>query len=58
CHGGQPCTISWLDDDKAPPLDAIKICYVTLYSGGQASQRLIQEVDPVDVSTTRSLAFT
>ncbi|KAF9653705.1 hypothetical protein BDM02DRAFT_3107682 [Thelephora ganbajun] len=55
CHGGQPCTISWLDDGKAPLLDAIKICYVTLYNG---DQRLIQEIDPVDVSTTRSLTFT
>ncbi|KAF9788055.1 hypothetical protein BJ322DRAFT_602236 [Thelephora terrestris] len=55
CSGGQPCTISWVDDGVAPLLDAIKICYVALYNGNQI---LIQEITPVDVSTARSLTFT
>ncbi|KAF9646703.1 hypothetical protein BDM02DRAFT_3074955, partial [Thelephora ganbajun] len=57
CHGGQPCTIYWLGDGKAPLLDAVKICYV-LSTTESRRVKLIQEIDPVDVSTTPSLTFT
>ncbi|KAF8465839.1 hypothetical protein DFH94DRAFT_639546 [Russula ochroleuca] len=55
CHGGQPCQAQWLDDGQEPLLTAMGPCYVALYAG---NEELIQQIEPVDVSTTDSLTFT
>jgi len=54
CHGGQPCLVQWLDDGQEPLLTAMGPCYVALFSG---NQKLIQQIEPVDVSTNHSLTF-
>jgi len=41
CHGGQPCTVEWLDDGTSPLLTAIGICTVGLYSRNQVSYSFI-----------------
>jgi len=33
CHGGQLCTIEWLDDGQQPLLDSISSCSVALFMG-------------------------
>ena len=72
CHGGQPCPVQWLDDGEQPLLTTMGPCYVSLYAGNEArlyvhvhffiwsnvAQVLIQQIEPVDVSTTHSLTFT
>ena len=72
CHGGQPCPVQWLDDGEEPLLATMGACYVSLYAGNEArlyvhnqfstwtnvAQKLIQQIEPVDVSTTHSLNFT
>ncbi|KAI0299345.1 hypothetical protein B0F90DRAFT_1727976 [Multifurca ochricompacta] len=55
CVGGQPCHVQWLDDGQEPLLTTMGPCYVTLYAG---NQRIVQRIEPVDVSTTHSLTFT
>ncbi|KAF8273585.1 hypothetical protein EI94DRAFT_1563548, partial [Lactarius quietus] len=55
CHGGEPCPVEWLDDGQNPLLITMGPCYVALYSG---NEELIQQIDPVDVSTSHSLIFT
>ncbi|KAH9986281.1 hypothetical protein BJV77DRAFT_1029582 [Russula vinacea] len=55
CHGGQPCLAQWLDDGQAPLLTAMGPCHVALYAG---NEELIQQIEPVDVSTADSLTFT
>ncbi|EAU84087.1 hypothetical protein CC1G_06949 [Coprinopsis cinerea okayama7 len=55
CHGGEPCTVTWLDDGRAPLLSAIGVVTVGLYTG---DQQLVQRLKPVDVSAVRSLTFT
>ncbi|KAI9511373.1 hypothetical protein F5148DRAFT_975370, partial [Russula earlei] len=55
CHGGQPCSVQWLDDGREPLLTAIGPCNVALFAGNQS---LIQQIEPVDVSVTHSLTFT
>ncbi|KAF8497449.1 hypothetical protein F5888DRAFT_1569876, partial [Russula emetica] len=58
CHGGQPCPVQWLDDGEQPLLAAMGPCYVALYAENEARLYLIQQIEPVDVSTTHSLTFT
>ncbi|KAH9974377.1 hypothetical protein BGW80DRAFT_178610 [Lactifluus volemus] len=55
CHGGEPCVVQWLDDGVKPLLADMGPCYVALFSG---NQRLIQQIEPIDVSTNHSLTFT
>jgi len=55
CHGGQPCLVEWLDDGQSPLLTTLGPCDVALYSG---NGDLIQQIEPVDVSTSHSLSFT
>jgi hypothetical protein len=55
CHGGQPCSVQWLDDGQQPLLTTMGPCYVGLFTG---KQQLLQQIEPVDVSTTHSLTFT
>ncbi|TCD68796.1 hypothetical protein EIP91_009810 [Steccherinum ochraceum] len=55
CHGGQPCTVQWLDNGEAPFLSDIGPCHVGLYNGRQV---LVQQLDPVDVGATHSFVFT
>ncbi|KAF8980383.1 hypothetical protein BDQ17DRAFT_1212269, partial [Cyathus striatus] len=55
CHGGQPCTVEWVDDGLSPLLPAIGVCTVGLYAG---QQQLVQSIEPVDVSLVRSFTFT
>ncbi|EPS96415.1 hypothetical protein FOMPIDRAFT_1130555, partial [Fomitopsis schrenkii] len=55
CYGGQPCTVTWLDDGQAPLLSSIGACYVGLYNGNGT---LIQQIEPVNVGDVHSLTFT
>ncbi|KAJ2922938.1 hypothetical protein H1R20_g14196, partial [Candolleomyces eurysporus] len=55
CRGGQPCTVTWLDDGQAPLLSAIGVTHVALYTG---TLKLVQTLPPVDVSSTLSFTFT
>ena len=72
CHGGQPCPVQWLDDGEQPLLTTMGPCHVSLYAENEVrlyvhsrfsiwanvTQILIQQIEPVDVSTTHSLTFT
>ncbi|KAH9169542.1 hypothetical protein EDB89DRAFT_1854416, partial [Lactarius sanguifluus] len=55
CHGGKPCLVQWLDDGQNPLLATMGPCHVGLFSG---NEKLIQQIEPVDVSTSLSLTFT
>ncbi|TFY53929.1 hypothetical protein EVJ58_g9164 [Rhodofomes roseus] len=55
CYGGQPCTVTWLDDGQTPLLSEIGACYVGLYNG---NRDLIQQIDPVNVASQHSFTFT
>ncbi|KAI0922864.1 hypothetical protein AcW1_002586 [Taiwanofungus camphoratus] len=55
CYGGQPCTVSWLDDGEQPLLNEIGPCFVGLYDGNDV---LVQQIEPADVSAVHSLQFT
>ncbi|PFH50840.1 hypothetical protein AMATHDRAFT_144081 [Amanita thiersii Skay4041] len=55
CHGGQPCTVNWVDDGRAPLLSDIGVANIGLYTG---QQQLLQTIEPVDVSKTHSFTFT
>ncbi|TFY63729.1 hypothetical protein EVG20_g6196 [Dentipellis fragilis] len=55
CHGGQPCTVDWLDDGELPLLSTIGACTVGLYTG---NMQLVQQIAPVDVSAGHTLTFT
>ncbi|TEB25485.1 hypothetical protein FA13DRAFT_1157750 [Coprinellus micaceus] len=55
CKGGQPCTVTWLDDGRAPLLSAIGVSTVGLYTG---SRKIVQTLPPIDVSQTLSFTFT
>ncbi|KAF8814426.1 hypothetical protein BYT27DRAFT_7082292 [Phlegmacium glaucopus] len=55
CQGGQPCTVTWLDDGEKPLLSAIGVSTVGLYMG---MQQLVQTIAPVDVANTHSITFT
>ncbi|KAH9936702.1 hypothetical protein B0H21DRAFT_878690 [Amylocystis lapponica] len=55
CNGGQPCTVTWLDDGSQPLLSGIGACYVGLYNGNNV---LVQQIEPVDVASVHSLQFT
>ncbi|KAJ3557373.1 hypothetical protein NP233_g11757 [Leucocoprinus birnbaumii] len=55
CHGGEPCTVTWLDDGSSPLLSDIGVATVGLYTG---DQQLVQAITPVDVSQEHSLTFT
>lgn len=37
CHGGQSCTVEWLDDGIAPLLSDLGVNTVGLYTGRQVS---------------------
>ncbi|KAK0498732.1 hypothetical protein EDD18DRAFT_1153505 [Armillaria luteobubalina] len=55
CHGGQNCTVEWLDDGTRPLLSSFGVSTVGLYT---RTQQLVQSIDPVDTSATHSLTFT
>ncbi|KAJ2919679.1 hypothetical protein MD484_g710, partial [Candolleomyces efflorescens] len=55
CRGGQPCTVTWLDNGESPLLGAIGVTHVALYTG---TLKLVQTLPPVDVSSTLSFTFT
>ncbi|KAF5348789.1 hypothetical protein D9756_009763 [Leucocoprinus leucothites] len=55
CHGGEPCTVTWLDDGSHPLLSEIGVITAGLYTG---NQKLVQTIKPVDVSREHSLIFT
>ncbi|ETW77354.1 hypothetical protein HETIRDRAFT_105500 [Heterobasidion irregulare TC 32-1] len=55
CHGGQDCTIEWLDNGQRPLLSDLGICTVGLYTG---EMQLLQHIEPIDVSLNHSLTFT
>ncbi|KAG6856627.1 hypothetical protein H0H87_002377 [Tephrocybe sp. NHM501043] len=54
CHGGQTCTIEWLDDGIHPLLSAAGFCNFGLYTG---DLKLVQAISSTDVSQTRSISF-
>ncbi|KAL0570646.1 hypothetical protein V5O48_011313 [Marasmius crinis-equi] len=55
CHGGEECTVEWLDDGSRPLLSTIGVATIGLYTG---NQQLVQRIDAVDVSKVQSLRFT
>ncbi|PPQ74352.1 hypothetical protein CVT24_000663 [Panaeolus cyanescens] len=55
CTGGQPCTITWVDDGTFPVLSSIGVATVGLFTG---KQQLVQSITPVDVTKTRTVTFT
>ncbi|KAK7683815.1 hypothetical protein QCA50_013191 [Cerrena zonata] len=55
CHGGQPCTVQWLDNGAVPLLSTIGPCHVGLYNGEHV---LVQQIDPVNVASVHSFQFT
>ncbi|PIL29181.1 hypothetical protein GSI_09230 [Ganoderma sinense ZZ0214-1] len=55
CTGGKACTVEWVDDGVSPLLADIGACHVALYNG---EEKLIQQLDPVDVSAQHGLQFT
>ncbi|KAF7965176.1 hypothetical protein HWV62_45262 [Athelia sp. TMB] len=57
--GGQPCTVSWQEDNTVPLLAAFGPATVAIYAGNSQQQTLLQTITPsVDVSTTQALVFT
>ncbi|KAF5313435.1 hypothetical protein D9611_008486 [Ephemerocybe angulata] len=55
CRGGEPCTVTWLDDGRAPLLTAIGVSTIGLYTG---QKKIVQTLPPVDVSANLSFVFT
>ncbi|KAF5365250.1 hypothetical protein D9758_005399 [Tetrapyrgos nigripes] len=55
CHGGQECTISWLEDGDSPLLPAIGVVTVGLYTG---EMQLVQSIPAVNVAEAQSVTFT
>ncbi|KAF8916692.1 hypothetical protein CPB85DRAFT_1216070 [Mucidula mucida] len=55
CHGGEECTVQWLDNGEAPLLASFGVCSVGLYTG---DNQLVQTIEPLDVSASHSLTFT
>ncbi|KAI1792423.1 hypothetical protein LXA43DRAFT_341238 [Ganoderma leucocontextum] len=55
CSGGKACTVEWFDDGVSPLLADIGACHVALYNG---EQKLVQQINPVDVSAQHGLQFT
>ncbi|KAH6910623.1 hypothetical protein BKA70DRAFT_1370945 [Coprinopsis sp. MPI-PUGE-AT-0042] len=55
CHGGEACTVSWLEDGRAPLVSSIGLVSVGLYTG---QQQLVQALEPVDVNAVRAFTFT
>ena len=55
CHGGESCTISWIDDGSRPLLSAIGVSTVGLYTGEQVRridlfQAVVQILNPFMVT--------
>ncbi|KIK82007.1 hypothetical protein PAXRUDRAFT_832465 [Paxillus rubicundulus Ve08.2h10] len=55
CHGGQSCSVEWIDNGESPLLSAIGECEVGLYTG---EYELAQALLSVDVATSSSFTFT
>ncbi|KAF9045306.1 hypothetical protein BJ165DRAFT_1528193 [Panaeolus papilionaceus] len=55
CTGGQPCTITWIEDGVSPLLTDVGVSTIGLYTG---KQQLVQTISPVDVTKTRTISFT
>ncbi|KAF9238117.1 hypothetical protein BU15DRAFT_47985 [Melanogaster broomeanus] len=55
CHGGQSCSVEWIDNGESPLLSDIGECTVGLYTGEYV---LAQSLPSVDVSATASFTFT
>ncbi|QRW13458.1 GPI-anchored small secreted protein [Ceratobasidium sp. AG-Ba] len=58
CAAGQPCTISWNDDGKAPSLADYGDCTIGVYAGSAQQQSLMQAVSPANAASTGSVVFT
>ncbi|KAF8607326.1 hypothetical protein BDV93DRAFT_520198 [Ceratobasidium sp. AG-I] len=58
CTAGQPCTISWNDDNIAPLLAQYGDCTIGVYAGSQQQQSLMQAVTPANAASTGSVIFT
>ncbi|KAJ7901709.1 hypothetical protein B0H14DRAFT_2668147 [Mycena olivaceomarginata] len=56
--GGQPATITWIDNADQPPLASFGLAKVSIYAGNSKDQTSLQTIsESVDV-TTMSLGFT
>lgn len=56
---GQPATLAWQDDGKAPSLLAFGAALIGIYAGNANQQTLLQTISSsLDVSTTSSVNFT
>ncbi|KIJ64774.1 hypothetical protein HYDPIDRAFT_167590 [Hydnomerulius pinastri MD-312] len=55
CHGGQSCSVEWVDNGESPLLSTIGECEVGLYTG---ELELAQSLPSVNVGTTSSFSFT
>ncbi|KAF9260648.1 hypothetical protein L218DRAFT_932066 [Marasmius fiardii PR-910] len=55
CHGGQECSVEWVDDGTRPLLSSMGVVTIGLYTG---NQQLVQSIPAVDVSKVQSFKFT
>ncbi|KAG8743299.1 hypothetical protein FRC10_012262 [Ceratobasidium sp. 414] len=57
CAAGQPCTLSWQDDGKAPSLAEFGDCTIAVYTGSQQQQTQMQFISPTNAGNTASVVF-
>ncbi|CEL54912.1 hypothetical protein RSOLAG1IB_07404 [Rhizoctonia solani AG-1 IB] len=57
CNAGQPCTITWQDDGKAPDLASFGDCSVGVYTGSAQQQSLIQNLAITNAQTAATVQF-
>ncbi len=56
CHGGEECTVQWLDNGAAPLLASFGVCSVGLYTGDNVrlSKRYPQKLVLIHALATRA----
>lgn len=57
CQAGQPCTITWQDDSKAPSLAEFGDCSVAIYTGNAQQQSMIQNLAITNAQTASTVQF-
>ncbi|CAE7102419.1 unnamed protein product [Rhizoctonia solani] len=57
CTAGQPCTITWQDDSKAPTLAEFGDCTVGVFTGNSQQQTLVQNLAVTNAQTAATVQF-
>ncbi|KAH7337623.1 hypothetical protein B0J17DRAFT_663649 [Rhizoctonia solani] len=57
CTAGQPCSITWQDDGKAPTLAEFGDCSVAVYTGSAQQQSMIQNLAITNAQTAQTVQF-